>query len=139
MISIASLSREFMTTKSSVMEFKTFSRISNQNPLSRTLNTTNFCLNTSPAKINNKTFQNKEKKNPFWGHSCPTGTLVLVPQHVNVKDTELTDHQTKNYSIAISMQRSFNKSFQFIKSFLRYTLFKNPMIYNASPIFWKNC
>ena len=33
------------------------------------------------------------------------------------------------------MQKSFNQSTQFIKSFVRYTQFNSPMIYNASPIF----
>ena len=32
------------------------------------------------------------------------------------------------------MQKSFIQSVQFIKSFLRYTEFKSPMIYKASPI-----
>ena len=33
------------------------------------------------------------------------------------------------------MQKSFNQSAQFIKSFVRYTCFKSPIVYNASPIF----
>ena len=33
------------------------------------------------------------------------------------------------------MQKSFNQSTQFIKSFVRYTWFKSPMIYKVSPIF----
>ena len=34
------------------------------------------------------------------------------------------------------MQKSFNQSAQFIKSFVRHTWFKkSPMIYKASPIF----
>ena len=33
------------------------------------------------------------------------------------------------------MQKSFNQSAQFIKSFVRYTCFKSLMIYEASPIF----
>ena len=33
------------------------------------------------------------------------------------------------------MQESFNQSAQFIKSFVRYSWFKSPMIYKASPIF----
>ena len=40
------------------------------------------------------------------------------------------------YSINISMQKSFNQSAQFIKSFMRYTWFKSPMIYKASLIFY---
>ena len=33
------------------------------------------------------------------------------------------------------MQKSFNQSAQFIKSFVRYTWFKSPTIFKASPIF----
>ena len=33
------------------------------------------------------------------------------------------------------MQESFNQYTQFIKSFARYTWFKSPMTYKASPIF----
>ena len=36
-------------------------------PLSQTLNNTNFYLSVFPAKINNKIVQNKEKT-LFWGH-----------------------------------------------------------------------
>ena len=39
------------------------------------------------------------------------------------------------YSLTISMQKSFNQSAQFIKSFVRYTWFKNPTIFKASPTF----
>ena len=37
-------------------------------------------------------------------------------------------HQTKNYFITISMQKSFSQYAQFIKLFVRYTWFKSPMI-----------
>ena len=43
--------------------------------------------------------------------------------------------RVEQYSITISMQKSFNQSLQFIKSFLRYTWFKSPLIYKALPIF----
>ena len=33
------------------------------------------------------------------------------------------------------MQKSFNQFGQFMKSFVRYTWFKSPMIYEALPIF----
>ena len=33
------------------------------------------------------------------------------------------------------MQKSFNQSVQFIKSFVRYAWFKSPTIFKASPIF----
>ena len=33
------------------------------------------------------------------------------------------------------MKKSFNQSIQFIKSIVRYTWFKSPMIYKVSPIF----
>ena len=36
------------------------------------------------------------------------------------------------------MQKSFNQSAQFIKSFVRYTRFKSCMVYEASPIFEYN-
>ena len=39
------------------------------------------------------------------------------------------------YSTTISMQKSFNQSVQFTKSFVRYTWFENPMIFKPSPIF----
>ena len=42
----------------------------------------------------------------------------------------------QNYSINISMQKLFNQSVQFIKSFVRYTWFKGPTIYKASSIFY---
>ena len=58
------------------------------------------------------------------------------PQHLDIKDPEWTGHQTKNYSITISMLKSFNQSAQFIKSFVRYTCFKSPMIYKISLIFY---
>ena len=41
----------------------------------------------------------------------------MAPKHLNVKDTEYIDHQSKNYSITINMQEPFNQSAQFIKSF----------------------
>ena len=43
--------------------------------------------------------------------------------------------RAKYYSLTISMQKSFNQSAQFIKSFVRYTWFKNPTIFKASPTF----
>ena len=45
-------------------------------------------------------------------------TIAAVPQHSNVRDTEWIGCQTKNYSITISMQKSFNHSAQFIKLFV---------------------
>ena len=44
--------------------------IPNHDPLSQTLNNSNFHLSTFPAKINDKIFENEEK-NKFWGHYCP--------------------------------------------------------------------
>ena len=61
-------------------------------------------------------------------------TTAGVPQHLNVKDKELIGRQTKNYSISINMQKSFNQSAQFIKSFVRHTWFKSHMLYKASLI-----
>ena len=58
-----------------------------------TLNNTNFYLSLFPAKVIGKIFQNKEKT-LFWGHFCPKvifpkiSTTAVVPQHLNVKDTE---------------------------------------------------
>ena len=43
--------------------------------------------------------------------------------------------QVEYYSIIISMEKSFNQSAQFIKSFVRYTWFKSPTIFKALPIF----
>ena len=45
-------------------------------------------------------------------------------------------HQTKIYSITISMQKSFSQYAQFIKSFVRYTWYKSSMVYTASLIFY---
>ena len=59
--------REFNRGKS-----KTLLWISNNHPLSWTLNNINFYLSTFPAKINDTNFQNKEKT-VFWGHFCPKG------------------------------------------------------------------
>ena len=39
------------------------------------------------------------------------------------------------YLIAINMQKSFNRSAQFIKSLVRKTWFKSPRIFKALPIF----
>ena len=43
--------------------------------------------------------------------------------------------QVEYYSIIIGMEKSFNQSAQFIKSFVRYTWFKSPTIFKALPIF----
>ena len=58
-----------------------------------------------------------------------------VPQHLNVKDTERIGNQTKNYSFTINIQEQFNQFAQLIKSIVRYTWLKSPMIYKVSPIF----
>ena len=47
--------------------------------------------------------------------------IAVAPQKLNIKIVEKTGHQTKNYSITISMQESFSQSAQFIKSLVRYT------------------
>ena len=86
----------------------------------------------------------KLRKNPNLRSFLPKWTFskrlwlsstVVVLQHSKVKDLEWTGHRIKNYSIAISRQKSFNQSAQFIESFARYTWFKSPMIYTASLIF----
>ena len=42
----------------------------------------------------------------------------------------------KDSAITISVQKSFNQSAQFIKSFVRYTWFKSPMIFKPLLIFY---
>ena len=53
-------------------KFKTSLWISNHDPLSRTLNNTNFYPRKFLAKLNDNIFQNN-KKNLFWGHFCAKG------------------------------------------------------------------
>ena len=75
-----------------------------------------------------KIFQNKEKT-LFWGHFCPkiiflknSGLVQLqAPPVFKCQRYRVDWLSNKNYSITISMQKSFNQSAQFIKSFARYT------------------
>ena len=63
--------------------------------------------------------------------------VIFAQREFFLKTLEYIDHQSRHYSITINMQKSFNQSAQFIKSFLRCTWFKSPMIYEASPVFDK--
>ena len=55
--------KEFIVTKSSVMEIQNF-LVNPKSLLSQILNNTNFYLSTFPAKVNDKIF-NVNNKNPF--------------------------------------------------------------------------
>ena len=118
--------------------------IQNYNPFSWSLN--NFYLSTISANVSfGKLFQNKWK--PYFGVIFSQRKFFLKtlakyncsgppPFRCQRYKVDWIDHQTKNYSITISMQKSFNQYPQFIKSFVGFTWFKSPMIYKASLIFY---
>ena len=87
--------------------------IPNQSLLSQTLNITNFHLSTFPAKINDKIFK-VNKKNPFF-------VVILAQREFFLKATlvKYNCSGAKYYYITISMQKLFNQSAKFIKSFVR--------------------
>ena len=55
------IGKEFIVTKSSVMEIQNLVVNPNQSLLSRTLNNTNFCLSKFPAKVNDEIFKTTKK------------------------------------------------------------------------------
>ena len=93
------------------------------------------------AKINNKIFQiNKKKpcKNDHKVNFAQREFFLKTLAKYNCNGPSAFRCQrcrVEYYSVTISMQKSFNQSVQFIKSFKRYIWFKSPMIYKASPIF----
>ena len=71
-------------------KFKTLSGIPNHNLSSRNLNNTSFYLSKFLTKINDKIFPINEK-HLFCGQFCAKEILIttaVVPQHLDVKDTE---------------------------------------------------
>ena len=51
-------------------------------------------------------------------------TTAVYSKHLNIKYTEYTGDQTMIIpSLKLSLQKSFNQSVQFIKSFMAYTWF----------------
>ena len=83
-----------------------------------------------------KLFKIKKKKTYFGVTFAqrdffPIKTLAVY----NCRGPTEFECQTKHFCITINIQKPFNQSPQFIKSFVRYTWFKNLLIYRASPIF----
>ena len=126
------------------MKFKTLSWVQNHDPFSWSLN--NFYLSLFSANLNfGKIFQKKEK--PYFRVIFPQRKFFLKtlakyncsgppPLRCQRYKVDWAGHQTKTYSITISMQKSFTQYAQFIKSFVRYTWLKSPMIYETSLIFY---
>ena len=117
------------------MKFKTYSWIQNHGPFCWSL--TNFYLSTFSANLNfDKTFQNFgvifAQRKFFLKILAKYNCSGPPPFRCQKYKVDWAGHETKNYSITISMQ----KYAQFIKSFVRYTWFKSPMIYKASLIFY---
>ena len=67
------------------------------------------------------------KKNPYF--------VVILAQREFFLKTLAKYSGLPAFKCQRDMQKSFNPSAQFIKSFVRYTWFKNPTIFKASPIF----
>ena len=124
-----------MITKSSVMEIQNLIMNLKSGPINS--NSEQYLFKYVSSII----FQNEK---PYFGvifvqrefllktpakYNC-SGPPTLQRQRLTV------DQQSnQNYSITISMQKSFNQSPQFVKSFVRYTWFKSPMINKALLIF----
>ena len=105
-------------------KFKTLSRIPNHDLLNQTLN--NIYLSTLPAKINEKFFQNKGNA-LFWGR-FPLREFFLRtlakynrsgPPAFQCKKYRVDWLSSQKLFYHYSMQKSFNESAQFIKSFVR--------------------
>ena len=96
-----------------------------------------------PGKSNSKQYQFLFKfpaKNPektlFCGHFRTKEIFprIQLQWSPSIKMSEIQS-TVEYYSITTSMQKSFSQFAQFIKSFVRYTWFRSPMLYKPLPIF----
>ena len=116
------------------------------NPQSRPIKSNSeytFLFKYVSSKIQRQKFS-KYRKKPYFGHTFVQTELFLETLAMyNCRDTPAFKCQrfrvdwlsNQKLFITTNMQKWFTQSAQFVKSFVRKTWFKSPMIYKASPNF----